>query len=438
MVILDTTVVTVALPSIARGFRTTATSLQWIVDGYTLIFASCLLLAGALGDRHDHRWTFAFGLTLFSLASAACAAAPSLGALVAARLAEGLGAAFCVPSSLAVLRNCYLSTEERSRAIGVWGGSAGLSAALGPLVGGALVQLTNWRVIFLLNVPFGLLGVLLASRVLPATPHADRSLDLLGHSLAALGLGALTVGFIEAGSCGWLSAPTLLCFGGALLAVTLLGVRGRKRSSRTVELPTAFPADVGRGLCTAIASNFVFFGSIFVLTLYLQDVLGLTPLKAGLALTPEMLMTVVGSLATGPVVSRLGARRPMAIGLLLGGLGCVALVRAGSHTSYWTLLPSFVAVGFGISFAVIAATSLVITAVPGEYAGAAAAVVNTFRQTGGAVGVAALGSLLVGAGSPVDGARLSMGVAGAVGLCVAIGVAAERPGGSLRRTLPGP
>ncbi|HEX6460040.1 MAG TPA: MFS transporter [Thermoleophilaceae bacterium] len=414
MVILDATVVNVALPALGHDLGGGVSGLQWVVDAYTLVFAGLLLSAGSLGDRLGGRHVFQAGLLLFTIASAACAAAPSVGLLVGARVVQGLGAALLVPSSLALLRAVYHDPRERARAVGTWGAVAGIAAASGPVIGGVLVAALSWRAVFLLNLPVGALGLALSRHHLPpAGERTGAGFDPAGQLLAIAGLSLFTLGVIE-------RAPAPLVASLALGVAFVL----QERHTRHPMLPLSlFRNETFSGASfVGLAINLGFYGQLFVMSLYFQHVRGWSALDTGLALLPEGLFVALSSALSGRVMARVGHRIPMITGLVLGGAGLTGLVIAGAGTNYVLLVPPLVAAGFGMAFTMPAATAATIAAAPAERAGIASGVLNAGRQAGGAIGVALLGTL-VGSGAFIPGLRTAMLVAGGAFL-VAAAVAA--------------
>jgi MFS transporter, DHA2 family, methylenomycin A resistance protein len=385
MVILDATVVNVALPSLGHDLGGGVSQLQWVVDGYTLVFAGLLLSGGSLGDLLGGRRVFEFGLWLFTAASAACALAPSVDLLVAARLFQGLGAALLVTSSLALLRAAYPDAHERARAVGIWGGVAGVAAASGPIIGGFAVSAVSWRAVFFLNVPIGLLGLWLAARHLPPrTESSGGGLDPLGQIAGVLALGLLTVGLIET------ALLPLVIFPFALAAFIAL----ERRIKRPMLPLGLFRSHTFSGLSyVGLAINLGFYGMLFVISLYFQQVRGYSALQTGLALLPLGIFVALSSVLSGKLTGRLGPRIPMLLGLTVAGLGFLGLVAAGRHTNYAVLVAPLIAVGFGMAMTMPAATAAIIESAPADRAGIASGVLNASRQAGGAIGVALLGAL---------------------------------------------
>jgi DHA2 family methylenomycin A resistance protein-like MFS transporter len=356
---------------------------------------------------------FTFGLLLFTLASAACAAAPSVPLLVAARVAQGLGAALLVPSSLALLRAAYDDPRERARAVGAWGAVAGIAAASGPVLGGVLVAALSWRAVFLLNLPVGIAGLLLAQRHLPASgERAGAGVDPTGQLTGIAALTSLTLGLIEGGRAGWTAPQTLvpLVLSLPLWAAFILCEHRTREPMLPLRLFRS-PTFSGASF-VGLAINLGFYGQLFVISLYFQHVRGWSALATGLALLPEGIFVALSSTLSGRVMGRVGPRLPMIGGLVLGGAGLAGLVIAGSGTSYPLLVPPLIAAGFGMAFTMPAATTAIIAAAPAERAGIASGVLNASRQAGGAIGVALLGTF-VGSGAFVPGLRAAMLVAGA-------------------------
>lgn len=402
MVILDVTVVTVANPTIGQDLHTTITTLQWVVDGYTMVFAGLLLLAGGLGDRYGARRAFLAGLVVFTAASVACAAAPGPVALVVARLVQGAGAALLVPASLSLLHGTFRDGAARARAIGVWGMMGGVAAAAGPVLGGLLVAGLGWRSIFLVNVPVGALAHLLTARTVPpdtarpggsARRGTGAGLDLPAQAAAVVMLAAVTGGLIQAGELGW-GSPVVL---GALVVgvAALVGFVVLERRSRAPMLPLRLfrAAPFGASVVIGVLLNFGFYGLLFVAPLYFERQRHTGVLLTGLSILPLSAVVAVSSALAGRVTARTGPRPPMVVGLLTGAAGLAGWLLAGPDTPYPVLVAPMVAAGFGIAFAMPASTTAIMrTAGPGR-AGITSAAFNTARQLGSALGVAVYGTL---------------------------------------------
>ncbi|MFF4895165.1 MFS transporter [Streptomyces sp. NPDC001068] len=419
MVILDVTAINVAVPVIGRELSASLTGIQWITDGYTLVFAGFLLTGGALGDRLGNRRVFCWGVAVFTLASAACALAGSAPSLVAARLVEGLGAALIVPGSLALLRQSYPAPAARSRAFGLWGSMAGIAAAAGPLLGGLLVATLGWRWVFLVNLPVGVACLLLTTRHVDRSPRrADRPVDLPAQCAVVAAVALLTAALNEAGRRGW-SDPAVLA--GVVLAV-LAGAAFavRERLARAPVLPPGLLRSraMSGGAAIGLLFNFGFYGMVFTASLYFQHQRGLSALRTGLALFPAVVMTMFASVLSGRLSRRTGDRPLVVCGMLLAALGLAGWAAAGSDPGYPLLVGPMAAAGFGTSFALTGSTATVMGAVPPAYSGAASALFNTARQVGSATGVALGGSLLATAADYGTGLRTGMAV-GALAYLVA-------------------
>ncbi len=410
MVIVDATIVNVALPSIERDLGGGVSGLQWVIDAYTVVFAGLLLTGGSLGDRLGPRRVFDVGLGLFTIASAACALAPSVPVLIGARVAQGLGAAMLVPSSLALMRAAYQEPRERARAVGAWGAIAGVGAASGPILGGVLVGLISWRAVFVVNLPLGVLALALAARHLPKAGEASAAGgDPPGQVLGILGLTLLTLGLIEGGAAGFGSPVAWIPLVAFVPSVAAFLATERKAADPMLPLSLFRRPTFSGATFVGLAINLGFYGQLFALSLYFQDLRHFTALTTGLALLPEGVFVAVASLLSGRLMGRTGPRRPMLAGLLCGAAGFAGLIVAGSTTPYAVLVAPLIAAGFGMAFTMPAATAAVIDAAPADRAGIASGVLNAARQTGGAIGVALLGTLIAGHAF-VDGLHAAMGV----------------------------
>ncbi|MEU3664233.1 MFS transporter [Streptomyces sp. NPDC032940] len=414
MVILDVTVINVAVPVIGRELSASLTGIQWITDGYTLVFAGFLLTGGALGDRLGNRRVFCWGVTVFTLSSAACALAPTTAFLIAARQVEGLGAALIVPGSLALLQQAYPMRAARSRAFGLWGSMAGIAASAGPLLGGLLVSTVGWRWVFLINLPVGAACLALTLRQVARSPRrADRTLDWPAQGAVVAGVALLIGALNEAGRRGW-SDPAVLCgLGLAVLAAAAFAVR--ERLARFPALPPSLLSGraMSGGAVIGLLFNFGFYGMVFTASLSFQHERGFSALDTGLALLPAVAMTMFASVLSGRLTRRTGDRPLVVLGMLLAALGLAGWAAAGPDPAYALLVAPLAAAGFGTSFALTGSTSTVMGAAPPGYSGAASALFNTTRQIGSAAGVAVGGSLLATTTDYGTGLRTGM----AVGAC---------------------
>jgi len=392
--LLDVTIVNVALPAIQRQIGGSLAGLQWVVDAYTLALAAIMLTAGSAADRVGARRTFTLGLAAFAAGSAACAVAPQLGVLIAARAVQGLGASAMLPCSLALLVHQFPDPSQRARALGVWGGMGSLGVALGPVAGGVLVTVAGWRSIFLVNVPICLLTIVLLRRYVTESPkNPGRRADLPGLLLGMTMLAALTASFVTAGQQGWL-APLPGALLGAGLVTGWLFLRAERRQPHPL-LPLALFKSPNFSGATAVGFvfNLVLYGSLLCLSLYLQEARHVPVLATGLLLLPSSVVVGLGSLASGRLTARLGPRPPMIAGLALAAAGTALLATAGTTTPLALIVADSMLIGL-ISLAMPAMTAAVVGAAGREHAGVASGVLNTARQAGGALGVAVLGSLL--------------------------------------------
>jgi EmrB/QacA subfamily drug resistance transporter len=440
---LDNTIVNLALPSIRRALGSSLSGLQWVIDAYTLVLASLLMLGGSTGDRFGRRRTFQTGLTLFGLGSLLCSLAPSTGWLVAFRALQAVGGSMLNPVAMSIITNIFTDRAERAKAIGVWGAVIGLSMALGPLVGGLLVDVVGWRSVFWLNVPVVVAVVVLTVRFVPESraPRARR-FDPAGQLLMIVLLAGLTFGIIEGPGRGWGSPLIVGSFVAAAAAlVGLLLVESRRAEPL---LDPRFFASVPFSGATliAVAAFSAFAGFLFLNALYLQDVRGYSPLHAGLLTLPMAAMTALLPPISGRMVARRGSRRPLVIGGLgIAASGCL-LLALDSGTPLVLVVAAYVV--FGVGFGMINApiTNTAVSGMPLAQAGVAAGVASTSRQVGSALGVAVLGSLVTSrlGGSFADfgtAARPAWVVVVACGLAVlALGVASTtvRAQATARRT----
>ena len=425
VVTLDATVVNVALPSIRADLSGGLTGLQWVVDGYTLMFAALLLTAGALADRWGARTALGIGVAVFVLASAACALAPTVALLVAARFVQGAGAAVTMPASMALVRHSYDEPARRARAVGIWSMGAAVAAASGPVVGG-LLSLTSWRLIFVLNLPVGVVTLLLLARA-PESPHHARPLDRTGQILAVLALTGLTYGAIEAGALG-LTAPRVLTAAAVSLAAAVGFVVSQRQGSHPM-LPLELFTSRTVNITVAVGFAFMvcFYGLPFLYSLQLQQVRGLSPLGAGLVFLPMLALSGALTPLSAPVVERVGARATIVAGLTLMALGAIALTVVPASAPVWVTAALLLPVGLAGPLVMPPTTALLLDAVPAHRAGTASAAFNTSRQIGGALAVAVFGALLASSGGFVHGLHVSLIIAGLVAAVVALTAARLGP-----------
>jgi EmrB/QacA subfamily drug resistance transporter len=399
---LDTTIVNIALPAIHSSFHSSLSGLQWTIDAYTLVLASLLMLAGSTADRLGRRRVFQTGLVVFSLGSLLCALAPNLELLVGARVLQAIGGSMLNPVAMSIIRNVFEDPRERAQAIGVWGGVVGLSMAMGPLVGGGLVDSVGWRSVFLVNVPVGVLALALTALFVPESRAArPRRLDPVGQVLVIVALASLTYAIIEGHTRGWTSAEILGPFGLSLVCFVSLVRYELSRDEPLLEVRFFASAPFSGASAIAICSFAGLGGFLFLNTLYLQNVRGLSPFHAGLYTLPMAGMTLI----FGPLSGRLVARRGARPSLVVAGLALIAatvmLTRLSPTTSTGYLLISYFLFGFGFGLVNPPITNTAVSGMPPSQAGVAAAVASTSRQVGMTLGVAVVGAV---AGASASGA----------------------------------
>jgi EmrB/QacA subfamily drug resistance transporter len=399
MVALDNLVVTTALPVIKRQLGASLSGLEWTVNAYTLTFAVLLLTGAALGDRFGRKRMFTIGLAVFTVGSAAAALAPSISWLIAARAFQGVGGAIVTPLTLTIL-SAAVPPERRGLALGAWGGVGGLAVAIGPLVGGAVVDGLSWNWIFWLNVPIGLVMIPLAMRRLQESRGPNRVLDLRGLALASAGLFGIVFGLVRANSHGWASVGVAgpLALGAALVAAFVLW----ELRAREPMVPMRFfrVREFQAANITSLLMYFGTFGSIFLLAQFFQVVQGYSPLQAGIRTLPWTMMPILVAPIAGVLSDRIGSRPLLVTGLSLmsGALAWLAMVTSPT-VPYVRLVPAFVMAGIGMSMYFAPTANLVLSAVRRDEEGKASGVNNTVREVGGVFGVAVLATIFSSFGS---------------------------------------
>ncbi|WP_330882547.1 DHA2 family efflux MFS transporter permease subunit [Umezawaea sp.] len=396
---LDATIVNLALPSIRRELGASVTGLQWTVDAYTLVLAALLVLSGSTADRLGRRRTFQAGLVLFSVGSLLCSIAPSVGLLVVFRMVQAAGGSMLNPVAMSIITNTFTEKRERARAIGVWGGVVGLSMAAGPLVGGALVETIGWRSIFWLNVPVGVLAVVLTALFVPESKAArPRRLDPVGQVLVVLVLAGTVFGIIEGPGEGWTSPLIIGCFVVAALALVGLLRYEPRREDPLLDLRFFRSIPFSGATVIAVCAFAALGGFLFLNSIYLQETRGFSALHAGLLTLPMAATTAVFAPLSGRIVGAWGARVP----LLIAGTGLttagVLLTTTTPTSSLALLVVAYAAFGIGFGMVNAPITNTAVSGMPTEQAGVAAAIASTSRQVGAALGVALIGAF---AGSAV-------------------------------------
>src|SRR3954469_18986242 len=398
MVGLDITAVNVALPSLAGELDAGVSGLQWTVDGYTVVLASLLMLAGSMGDRFGRRRVFVAGLVVFTLASLLCSMAPSVEWLIAFRVLQAVGGSMLNPVAMSIIANTFTDPRERAQAVGIWGAVFGISRALGPIVGGALLAVLDWRAIFWINLPFGLAAIVLALRFVPESRAGrPRRFDPAGQGLVIVLLATLTFGIIEAPSRGWSSPLIVGALSASGLAPGALLLHEPRRKEPLVDLRFFRSVPFASAIVICVAAFAAFGGFLFLNTLYLQQTRGLSALQAGLATAPMALMTVVASPLSGRMVGRRGSRAPLAIAGVALVTACAMLTGLSDTTSLGWLVAAYALFGIGLGFVNAPITNTAVSGMPRAQAGVAAAIATTSRQVGQTLGVAGVGAIGAGA-----------------------------------------
>jgi len=420
---LDITIVNTALSSISTSLGGSVAELQWVVTAYTIAFAAFILTAGALGDRVGAKRIFIGGFAIFTLASLACALAPSAMFLIAARSVQGLGAAILVPNSLTLLNHAYADPKARGRAVGFWAAGASVALTAGPLVGGGLIALVGWRAIFLVNLPIGAAGLWLAWRYAEETPRlAQREIDLPGQIAAITALGGLAGALIEGGALGWSHPLVIMGFVGAAVIGLLFVWREARAPQPMLPLSLFRHRMFALTALVGLLFNIAFYGLIFVLSLYFQNVNGWSPFATGLAFVPMMAMVLPANLISASVSEHLGAPQTIALACMIAAAGCVALLPMASGTSYWAIGAQLIIIGGGLGLFVPSLTSTLLGSVEKSRSGIAAGVLNATRQTGSVLGVGLFGSLVAGKNAFTAGVHASLVISAAVLLAAAVAI----------------
>jgi EmrB/QacA subfamily drug resistance transporter len=390
---MDNTIVNVALPSIQRQFHASVAGLQWTVDAYLVVLASLLMLGGSMADRFGRRRVFHLGLVVFTLGSLLCSLAPSLVWLVVFRMIQAVGGSMLNPVALSIIRNTFDDPAERAQAIGVWGAVIGISLGLGPVVGGVLVHAVDWRAIFWVNIPVGVAAIALTARFVPES-KADhpRRIDPIGQILVIVLLASLTYSIIEGPQAGWESDRIVGFFLVAVVAMGLLLWYERRRFEPLIDLRFFRSIPFSGATLTAVTSFAAFSGFLFLNTLYLQDVRGLSPLDAGLYTLPLAAMTIVMSPISGAVVGRRGPRLPLVVAGCALIVSSLMLTGLSATTSFTWLILAYLVFGLGFGLVNAPITQTAVSGMPASQAGVAAAVASTSRQVGQALGVAVVGA----------------------------------------------
>jgi EmrB/QacA subfamily drug resistance transporter len=395
MIMLDNTVVNVALPSMQRSLHLSLADLEWVVAGYALTFAAFMLTGGKLADLLGRRLIFMVGLVVFTGASLACGLAPNGGFLIGARVVQGLGGALMNPATLSIIAATF-APRERGKAIGIWAGVSAMALAIGPLVGGLLTEHINWSWIFFINVPVGIIGLITAPLLI--SESRDMSLhqtpDVPGLVTSAIGLFSLTYALIEGNSFGWGSTRILGAL--ALAAASLIAFVALERRQRAPMLDLSlFKNRTFSGANTAMLFvGLAMFGTFLYLTLYMQNVAGYSPVKSGATFLPMTILVILVAPQAGRLSDRFGSRWFVGIGMTLLSVMLLYFSRLGATTTFWELLPGLILGGVGMGLTMTPMTAAAMSSVPIDKAGVGSAVLNSMRQVGGSLGIAVMGAIV--------------------------------------------
>jgi len=422
---IDATIVNVALPSIQRELGATVSGLQWVIDAYTLVLASFLLLAGSTADRIGRRRIFQIGLACFTVGSALCGMAPTLGWLIVFRIIQALGGSMLNPVAMSIITNTFTEPKARARAIGVWGGVIGLSMALGPVLGGLLVGTAGWRSVFWVNVPIGLVAIALAARFVPESrAPKPRRLDPFGQVLVVVLLASLIYAIIEGPGRGWSSPEILGLFALCVVDLVVLLAYERKRAEPLIDVRFFHSAPFSGATVIAVTAFICLAGFLFVNTLYLQDARGYSALVAGLCTLPMAGMVAIFAPISGRIVASRGPRIPLVISGVLLTVSALVMSLFTVTTPVIILLVGYAVFGLGFGIVNAPITNSAVSGMPRSQAGVAAAFASTSRQLGSSLGVAVIGATVASRlhGSAhagfTDAARLGWYIMAGSGLCV--------------------
>jgi EmrB/QacA subfamily drug resistance transporter len=395
---LDATIVNIALPAIQHDLHAPVSGLQWTIDAYTLVVASFLILAGSTGDRIGRRRTFQMGLAVFTAGSALCSVAPGLGWLVAFRMLQAIGGSMLNPVAMSIIANVFTDSRERARAIGIWGAVFGLSMALGPVIGGALVASVGWRSIFWVNIPVGIAAIILTALAVPESrAERPRRVDPVGQGLIIVMLASLTYAIIEGPRDGWGSPTILGLFAVSAAAAAGLAIYEPRRDEPLLDLRFFRSAPFSGAVVIAISAFSALGGFLFLNTLYLQDVRQLSALHAGLYTLPMAAMTVLCAPLAGRITGRRGPRVPLLVAGVMTTSGALLLAGVTAATSVSWLFLAYVVFGIGNGMVNPPITNTAVSGMPRAQSGVAAAVASTSRQVGSSLGVALAGSAVTSA-----------------------------------------
>jgi EmrB/QacA subfamily drug resistance transporter len=406
MIMLDNTIVNVALPSIQRDLGIGLSELEWVVNGYALTFAVLMLTGGKLADQLGRRLVFIAGLAVFAAASLACGLAPSAGWLIGARIVQGVGAALMNPATLSIITATF-PPRQRGMAIGIWAGVSALALAIGPLVGGVITEQIAWGWIFFINVPVGVVAIIVARLVIDETrdTSAEQRLDLPGLATSAVGLFALTYALIEANTYGWTSGRILALFATAAFFLALFVVVELRQKIPMLDLSLFKNSTFVGANATMMLVALAMFGVFFFVSLFMQNILGYSATKAGAVFLPMTMLIIIVAPAAGRLSDRVGARWLMGTGLICLGTSLVVFSRLDFDSGFWDICPGLILGGFGMALAMTPTTAAAMGSVPVDKAGIGSAVLNSMRQIGGSLGIAIMGAIVASYVTAAPGTR---------------------------------
>ena len=395
MIMLDNTVVNVALPTMQRDLHVSISQLEWVVIAYALTFAALLITGGKLGDLYGRRRIFVVGLAIFTLSSLACGLAPTAGFLIGARAVQGAGAALMNPATLSIIVATF-PPRQRGTAIGIWAGVSALALAIGPLGGGLITEHINWNWIFFVNVPIGALAIVVSQLVIRESrdTSVEQSIDAPGLVTSGAGLFFLSYALVEGNRHGWTSPEILSFFALGFAALSAFVVLQQRRRLSLLDLSLFRIGAFTGANVVAMLVSLSMFGVFFFVTLYVQNILHYRPAKAGATFLPMVLLIIFIAPIAGRLSDRIGSRWLMGGGMTLLGISLLLYERVTVHSSFWTLLPAMLVGGFGMAMTMSPMTSAAMGAVPVDKAGVGSGVLNSFRQVGGSLGIALMGAIV--------------------------------------------
>jgi EmrB/QacA subfamily drug resistance transporter len=414
IIVMDNTILNVAIPSLVDELGATNSQLQWIVDGYTLVFAGLLLTTGSLGDKFGRKRALRIGIVVFAIASVLSALSDAPAQLIAARSLMGVGGALIMPSTLSILTNVFRDPKERGRAIAIWAGFSGLGVALGPVIGGALLQHFSWSSVFWVNLPIGAAALVLGHFFVPESKDTrSPRLDIPGALLSIAALGLLLFGIIEGPEHGWTSTTVVTAFGTGVVALICFIAWERHTEHPMLDMSFFANPRFTAANSAITLTFFAMFGSLFLMTQYWQFVHGYSPLQAGIRLIPYAMTMMVTAPLSARIVEKLGTKRVVTLGLAIISLSMLALSTIHRDSSYLRVILNMCAMSMGMGLTMAPATESVMGSLPREKAGVGSAVNDTTRQVGGALGVAVVGSLVASVyASGIDDVAATFGLSG--------------------------